>query len=217
MRSNYIYYITIIVLCLVIIFKYGISTSYIEVLDNADSKKCKSYIGINHKKLNIQWQISTGYQAIYVKKLIPERGDPNIQWKAYNEDGNIIYEEIVKHSWGVREDRDYNKRLTPHRLNFLYSKSLEPDILNSIVAVELYEVEMGCSVYETDAEQKVRYAKNKKNNASDKKREIIKNNCIIKNTHVDSDDYYTERKIRDFCDLISEDPSLFQYINYYYF
>ena len=183
MRSNYIYYITIIVLCLVIIFKYGISTSYIEVLDNADSKKCKSYIGINHKKLNIQWQISTGYQAIYVKKLIPERGDPNIQWKAYNEDGNIIYEEIVKHSWGVREDRDYNKRLTPHRLNFLYSKSLEPDILNSI----------------------------------DKKREIIKNNCIIKNTHVDSDDYYTERKIRDFCDLISEDPSLFQYINYYYF
>jgi len=41
-RSNYIYYITILVLCLVILFKYGISKSYMETTDISDKKNVKS-------------------------------------------------------------------------------------------------------------------------------------------------------------------------------
>ena len=180
-----------------------------ETTGNTGSKKCKDYSEISQKKLNVHWEIELSKNKILVAKLIPSSEYPKIKWKLYNESGDLIYEDLIRH---MNKEYGFNKRLDAYELNWVNSKALELDLLNNISAVELYEVEIGCSEYETDAEQKSRVDKRKVE-------DIIRHNCVIKNTPNRSSEinYELYSSIEKFCKTISKDPSLFQYINYYYF
>ena len=181
-----------------------------ETTDISDKKKCKIYGVLDRKKLNIEWEIIRSNQFIYVTKLIPGSRTPEIKWEIYDKDRNLLYEELIGHSIISTQTRAYDKVLIPYRINDLYSKSFDLDMLNRISTVELYEIEKGCIEYESNAAQKNQVSE-------DNRKEKIEYNCFIKNYSADRDDGKTRRAVQTFCKLVSEDPSLFQYIRYYYF
>tara|TARA_Y100001970_G_C14086494_1_gene777634 strand:+ start:444 stop:1058 length:615 start_codon:yes stop_codon:yes gene_type:complete len=203
-KLNHYYYLIISVLLVIIIFKYGISSSTIDLEESNQNLSCKEYK--YERRILGEAYVKTWYRKdgnvkkVIIAEVVPTTADrgKDMYFVFFDKDGNEF--DSISREW----DNYYSDNLRPNEINTISTDPIHPDVFKKIEDIKVIEgtEDKICVLYKTARE------------------EIIENNCIIKNTP-QMDRYDIDRdllnSIEDFCTRISANPSIFQYINYYLF
>ena len=194
MKLNYFYYLAVLILLVIIVFRYGISSSIISSNETTGISKgrCLVWDYIDPMEHEVEWhKYVSSTLVITVKPYYSNRGRFDIY--LYDKQNSLLDNIVAR--WG--EDNIYYEE--PNNVERIES-SIRRDILDKTNSIKVFEYNRGCKKYYTNRDH------------------IAENNCIVKNIpDNDSYSYDVESAVEAFCQEVVTDPSFFQYIKYYIF